>query len=54
MFNTFVSQGNKDPLICAMPMAIYVANELLWVRKEYGGPMKPLELPQKELARKRE
>lgn len=50
MFNTFVSQANKDPLICFMPMAVFVRHPLLRVRKGYSGPTMPLEQELKELA----
>lgn len=29
--NTFASQDNKDPLICAMPVAVYTRDPLLQV-----------------------
>lgn len=38
IFNTFVSQDNKDPLISPMLMAVYARDLLLWVKKDYGVP----------------
>lgn len=51
MFNTFVRQDNKDPLICAMPVAVYLRDPLIRVRKEFGGPTMSLAQAYKELTK---
>lgn len=43
VFNTFLSQDKKYPLVCAMPMAVFASESLLEVLKDYGGPTTPLE-----------
>lgn len=54
MLNTFVSQDNKDPVVCAMPLAVYVRDQLLRARNDYGGPTMSLEQALKELAQRGE
>lgn len=53
MLKTFMSQDNKDPLVCAMPVAICARKPLLRVRKDYGLTMS-LKQAQKELAQREE
>lgn len=33
LLNTFMSQDNKDPLVCAMPVMVFVRDPLLRVRR---------------------
>lgn len=54
MLNTFVSQNNKEPLVCAMSVTVFVGDPLLRERKDYGGPTISLEQAQKKLAHREE
>lgn len=54
VFNTFMSQDNKDLLICAVHVAVYARDLLLRVRKDYGAPTMPLEQAQQELVQEGE
>lgn len=49
VFNT-LNQDNKDPLICAIPVTVFVRDPLLRVRKYYGGLSMSLEQALKGLA----
>lgn len=51
MLNTFLSQDNKDPLVCTMPVEVYAKDLQLRVRKDYGGLTMSLDQALKELAK---
>lgn len=54
MLNTFVSKDSKDPLVCAVPVAVYARDHLLWVRRDYGGSRMSLNQALKEMAQRGE
>lgn len=54
MLNTFVSQDNKDPLVCAMPVTVYARDRLMRVRRDYGGPTISFHQAMKKLGQKGE
>lgn len=47
---TFMSEDNKNLLVCVMPMAVYVRDPLLMVWMAYGGLTMSLDQALKELA----
>lgn len=50
VFNVFVSQDSKEPLVITMPVTVLSGDQLLRVRKNYVASTMTLEQAHKELA----